>query len=196
MICPHKVTPEPKENLNLRAITFLCWESGGAICPGGTNRIRVAVPSGGDCFFLHRALAGIHLPHGIQAAPCSGWCGWWKAHRKRVSETERKPSTRDLPRWLSDKESACQCRRPKRPDSRKIPWRRKWQPTPVFMPCRILGQGSLAGYSPQGRKELDTTEHAHTAPTLTTATRMTCGCRPCSPVILRAGASQTRRWLL
>ena len=80
MIYPHKVTSEPKENLNLRAITFLCWESGGAICPEGTNRIKVAVPSGGDCFFLHRALAGIHLPHGMQAAPIS-----WGAQGSRLS---------------------------------------------------------------------------------------------------------------
>ena len=39
----------------------------------------------------------------------------------------------------------------------KIPWRRKWQPTPVFLPGEPQGQRSLAGYSPQGRKELDTT---------------------------------------
>ena len=38
------------------------------------------------------------------------------------------------------------------------PWRRKWQPTPVFLPGKFHGQRSLAGYSPQGRKELDTTE--------------------------------------
>jgi len=30
----------------------------------------------------------------------------------------------------------------------KIPWRRKWQPTPVFLPGESLGQSSLAGYSP------------------------------------------------
>ena len=40
----------------------------------------------------------------------------------------------------------------------KIPWRRKWQPTPVFLPRESHGQRSLAGYSPQGCKELDTTE--------------------------------------
>ena len=44
----------------------------------------------------------------------------------------------------------------------KIPWRRKWQPTPVFLPGESHGQRSLAGYSPQGRKELDTTERLHT----------------------------------
>ena len=44
----------------------------------------------------------------------------------------------------------------------KIPWRRKWQPTPVFLPGDSYGQRSLAGYSPWGCKELDMTEHAHT----------------------------------
>ena len=44
---------------------------------------------------------------------------------------------------------------------RKIPWRRKWQPTPVFLPGKSHGWRSLAGYSPWGRKELDTTERLH-----------------------------------
>ena len=38
------------------------------------------------------------------------------------------------------------------------PQRRKWQPTPVFLPGKFHGQRSLAGYSPWGCKELDTTE--------------------------------------
>jgi len=40
----------------------------------------------------------------------------------------------------------------------KIPWRREWQPTPVFLPGESHGWRSLAGYSPWGRKESDTTE--------------------------------------
>ena len=40
----------------------------------------------------------------------------------------------------------------------KIPWRRKWQPTPVFLPGKFHGQRSLEGYSPWGRKESDMTE--------------------------------------
>ena len=40
----------------------------------------------------------------------------------------------------------------------KIPWRRVWPPTPVFLPGKYHGQRSLAGYSPWGRKELDMTE--------------------------------------
>ena len=38
------------------------------------------------------------------------------------------------------------------------PWRREWLPTPVFFPGEFYGQRSLAGYSPCGHKELDTTE--------------------------------------
>ena len=57
---------------------------------------------------------------------------------------------------------ACQCRRHKRcgfdPWVGMIPWRRAWQPTPVFLPGEFHGQRSMAGYSPWGHKELDTTE--------------------------------------
>ena len=44
----------------------------------------------------------------------------------------------------------------------KIPWRRKLQPTPVFLPRKFYGQRGLAGYSPWGCKESDMTEHTHT----------------------------------
>ena len=44
---------------------------------------------------------------------------------------------------------------------RKIHWRRKWQPTPVFLPGKFHGWRSLVGYHPWGRKELDTTERLH-----------------------------------
>ena len=40
----------------------------------------------------------------------------------------------------------------------KIPWKRKWQPTPVFLPGKSHGWRSLLGYSPWGRKESETTE--------------------------------------
>ena len=43
----------------------------------------------------------------------------------------------------------------------KIPWRRKWQPTPVLLPGESHGQRSLVGYSPWGRKESDRTEQLH-----------------------------------
>ena len=62
-------------------------------------------------------------------------------------------------RWCSGKQSVCQCRkRVFDPFVRKIPWRRQWQPTPVFLPGKSHGQRSLAGYSPWGQKESDTTD--------------------------------------
>ena len=64
-----------------------------------------------------------------------------------------------LPRWLSGKESTSQCRRCGfSPWVGKIPWRRKWQPTPVFLAGKSHGQRSLEGYSTWGCKESDRTE--------------------------------------
>ena len=68
----------------------------------------------------------------------------------------------DFPGGTSGKEPACQCRRHKRhgfnPWIGKIPWRRAWQPTPVFLPREFHGQRSLESYSPWNREESDTIE--------------------------------------
>ena len=57
-----------------------------------------------------------------------------------------------FPGGASGKGPACQCRRGKRrgfnPCIGKVPWRRKWQPTPVFLPGESQRQSSLEGYSP------------------------------------------------
>ena len=62
----------------------------------------------------------------------------------------------------SGKEAVYQYRRLKNlgfdPWEGKIPWRRAWQPTLVFLPQKSHGQKSLAGYSSWGHKELDMTE--------------------------------------
>ena len=124
---------------------------------------------------------------------CSGIC-WWSMsgsyflltwhlslHRFQASvfcSTESAVSfifywfkeTMELSRWCSGKEFAWQCRRHRRcrfdPCTRKIPWRRKWQLTPVFLPGKLHGQRILVGYSLWGRKEWDVTwrvsMHAHT----------------------------------
>ena len=69
-----------------------------------------------------------------------------------------------LPRWCSSKESTCQHRRHKRhgfdPWIRKIPWRRAWQSTLVFLPGESHGQSILVPHSSWGHKELDTTEQS------------------------------------
>ena len=58
-----------------------------------------------------------------------------------------------LPRWRGHKESTCQCRRRRfNRWVRKIPWRRKWQPTPVYLPGESHGQRSLVSYRPWGCK--------------------------------------------
>ena len=71
--------------------------------------------------------------------------------------------TKILPGWLSGKESTCQCRRCGfDPWVRKIPWRGKWQPTPVCLPGDSHGQRSPVGCSPWGHKESDTAEQFST----------------------------------
>ena len=65
----------------------------------------------------------------------------------------------------SSKYSTCQCRRHRRcrfdPWVGKIPWRRKWQPTPVFLPAEFHGQRSLAGYSPWTQRRVKTWLSTH-----------------------------------
>ena len=64
-----------------------------------------------------------------------------------------------FPGGSDGKELTCQWKRPGfDPWVRKIPWRRKWLPTPVFLPGEFHGQRSLAVYSPWDCKELDTIE--------------------------------------
>ena len=71
-----------------------------------------------------------------------------------------------FPGYLDDKESALNAG-----DLSSIPglgrfhWRRKWRPTPVFLPGKSHGQRSLVAYSPWSCKELDMTQgltHTHT----------------------------------
>ena len=75
--------------------------------------------------------------------------------------------------WLfgsaSGKEPTYHCRRCKRRRFdlwvRKIPWRRKWQPTLIFLPGESHGQRSLVSYSPWCHRESDTTEMTYTQAT-------------------------------
>ena len=73
-----------------------------------------------------------------------------------------RPVTKDFPGGTSGKEPTCQCKKHKRPKFDpwvgKIPWRRAWQPTPVFLPGESRGRKSLVGYSPWDYKESDVTE--------------------------------------
>ena len=63
--------------------------------------------------------------------------------------------TSQLPYLFSGKESTCQCRRLKfDPWVRKIPWRRKWQPAPIFLPGKSDQQKHLVGNSPWSCKRI------------------------------------------
>ena len=77
-----------------------------------------------------------------------------------------------FPGGASGKEPGCQCRRSIKhgfnPQVGKAPWRRAWQPTPVFLPGESHGQRSLASYSLQGHTESDMTQQLnhHCSPRL------------------------------
>ena len=110
-----------------------------------------------------------------QKSSLKGYILQMRSHRQLKTCHERQ-LFRKLEIWIrasqvvSGKESACRCWWHKRlgfdPWVRKIPRRRKWNPTLVFLPGRSHGQRSLVGYSPWGPNELDTTElaraHTHT----------------------------------
>ena len=74
----------------------------------------------------------------------------WPSWKEAGCQWDSNPGYRLL-KWLSGKEPSCQCRRCKfDPWVRKIPWRRKWQAIPVFLPGKSHGQRSLVGYNPWG----------------------------------------------
>ena len=84
----------------------------------------------------------------------------WNSENKQMNITKNSGP----PWWLSGKESTCQWRiRGLDLWIGKIPWRRKWHPTPVFLPGKSHGWRSRAGCSPWGHKRAGhgwTTEHA------------------------------------
>ena len=101
----------------------------------------------------------------------SRWGKWWglglESRAAAFYDSDGYHCSRMVfPGGSSGEEPACQRRRCRRcrfdPWGGKIPWRRKWQPTPVFLPGKYQGQRSLMGFSPWDHKESDTTEHAHT----------------------------------
>ena len=100
--------------------------------------------------------------------PGSSSLAAWSLSHETTREVPQYPNDKfDLPSVIfpggtSGKEPTCQCRRCKRcgfkPCFRKIPWRRTWQPTPIFLPGEFHGQRSLVGYSPWGHKESEMTQ--------------------------------------
>ena len=100
--------------------------------------------------------------HFANKGPSSQSCGFSSSH-VWMWELDYKESwalknwcfwTVVLEKTLGDKESTCLCRRLGfDPWVRKIPWRRKWQPSPVLLPEESHGQRSLAAPQSMGSKE-------------------------------------------
>ena len=103
---------------------------------GGSNCNWARVS--GVALLTHKSLLGSSLPTSKSSDVRLG------AHLLEISLDERQP------RWLKGKEFAC---RPFDPWVGKIPWRRKWQPTPVLLPGESHELRSLVGYSPWVCKE-------------------------------------------
>ena len=104
----------------------------------------------------------------------------WNVLGRRGKDQYQIPTVcKGFPGGASGKESACQCSRCKRCGFHlwvgKIPRRRAWQPTPVFLPGESHGQRSLVGYGPQGHKESDMTEATDHACTVCKAPCQTSG---------------------
>ena len=106
---------------------------------------------------------------GVEGVPLTTICQFWEPRLLRATQSTMFLGVSGFPVGTSGKEPACQCRSHNKCRFVKIPWRREWLPTPMFLPGEFHGQRSLAGYSPWGSKESDTTEA--TLPRILGATR-------------------------
>ena len=118
----------------------------------GEARDEDSIPASGRSPEKERATHSIFLVPPMGRGTC-------QATLCRVAQSQTHCSNlalRGLPKWLSGKESACQCRRNRRGRFSawvgKISWRRKWQPTPLFLPGKSRGQRSLEGCSSWGHR--------------------------------------------
>ena len=102
---------------------------------------------------FHYSQSGIALPVALST---TAQIFVWPAIECLVRKEKKKRriwSVIGLPWWLRGYSVCLQCRRHRfNPWVGKIPCRRKWQPTPVFLPGESHGQRSLVGYSPRGRR--------------------------------------------
>ena len=124
-------------------------------------------------------MAALGCPHGLTSLGAGPWWSWKRRCVRLagvMSDLGRKPNGRalgDPVLWVQDRSGQKLQGLPGGsvvktlpaaqetgfyPWVRKIPWRRSWQPAPVFLPGESHGQRSLEGYSPGGCQEADTTE--------------------------------------
>ena len=179
----HTVSATASENPSLRADRVPCPSAGGGEGGGQLCARQMVV-----CSSCPAELSGLRGCPAAQAArslanaaphPASlGQCSRTSSSKPASSSRSSGPVSSGLvvgwqvrfwmsgfPGGTSGKDPACQCRRQKRhgfnPEVGKIPWRRTWQPTPVFLHGESHGQRSLAGCSPWGLTESDRKECIH-----------------------------------
>ena len=109
-------------------------------------------------------LVGPHPSNGITLVQGLSWNHPWISMRLVQRLTHEYTQQAGFPGDPRDKEATWDYRSPGRhrfdPWVRKIPWRRKWHPPPVFLPGKSHRQRNLEGYGSWSCKESDTTEHA------------------------------------
>ena len=162
-------TPSGRANINRRVGDSRAMEKSSR----GSYVSSLLAPS--PPYFVSYSLLSFPLhPH------LSAYSLWWDFGRLKISSLWKGPGlvndvykstfknhfhllTSSIFPGGSDGKSIClQCRRPRfDPWVRKIPWRRKWQPTPVLLPGKSHGRRSVIGYNPWGHKESDMTEWLH-----------------------------------
>ena len=127
------------------------------------------------------------LPMNIKDWSPSGWTGWFSLQSKGLSRvfsntTVQKHQFFGAQLYVASLVAQRLKRLPAMQATwvEKIPWRRKWLPTPVFLYGESHGQRSLVGYSPWGRRESDRTER------LTTKSKLT--------LLAAGGADESKRW--
>ena len=116
---------------------------------------QVSTPSGGPAQLYQPwwPLNSQHLSTRIKQGLSWGLC----IHHLGFSRQACKSGIIRLFPWVG-KESTCQCRRHRfGPWVKKMPWKRKSQPSPVLLPEKSHGQRSLVGYNRRSCKESDTT---------------------------------------
>ena len=92
------------------------------------------------------------------SAPCGSVCPTLPSFPHFIGGGDS-ASSKGLPWWLRQERICLQCGRPGfDPWVGKIPWRRKWLPTPIFLLLEFHGQRCLVGHSLWGHQELDTIE--------------------------------------
>ena len=152
---------EKQKNKGGFRILFL--SCAGHWCEGSFYFLQFSSPSTLTYILIETSFIYLQTLSILQA---SIFCGQMRSTctlQSRMSGIETQFDLAYLPRWLSGQESTCQCRRHRfNPWVGKVPWRRKWQPTPVFLPGKFHGQRSLVGYSPWCHNELNMTEYTRT----------------------------------